>query len=142
MLGIPTYGHEYEITASPEQFNGYKKLWSLNPIYALDTAKEYKITPTRDRAGEISFSYFATSSPFRILNDLPVPSNTKTGEEASARALMFATQSNIKVKFNLVVWTDAEAVRQKVDLAQELGLRGVALFKIDNGEDKGIWDLF
>ncbi len=142
MLGVPTYGHEYEITASPEKFNGYKKLWALNPVYATDTAKEYKLQPSRSRAGEMSFSYFATSSPFRVLKSVSVSPQTASGDVVAMQALTFANNAKTQVKFNLIIWTDKEAVKQKVDLARELGLRGVAIFKIDNGEDKGIWDLF
>jgi spore germination protein YaaH len=41
-----------------------------------------------------------------------------------------------------VWWSDAQAAADKVKLARELGLRGVSFFKIDGGEDMGIWNLF
>lgn len=142
ILGIPTYGHEYEIIATPERFSGYTKLWALNPVYATDILKEYKLTPHRSKSGELSFSYFPKDNKFKILKDLKVPKATPEGEEAAQRALLYANQTKQPVTFNFVTWSDVEAVRQKVDLAKELQIRGVSLFKIDGGEDKKIWNLF
>lgn len=109
VVGIPTYGHEYELRGSNERYT-YKRLWSLNPEYAWETARLYNIAPGRLSSGEAGFNYIATSSPRGTLN--------------------------------FITWSDAEAVRQKVDLARELGLGGVAIFKIDGGEDARLWDLF
>jgi hypothetical protein len=33
-------------------------------------------------------------------------------------------------------------VAQKIAIAKQLGIRGVAIFKFDGGEDQGIWNLF
>ena len=42
----------------------------------------------------------------------------------------------------IVTYQDAQAVQDKVKLADQLGFRGVVLFKIDGEEDEDIWDLF
>ena len=40
-----------------------------------------------------------------------------------------------------VSWSDANAVAEKVKLAKKLGIKGVAIFKIDGGADPAIWDV-
>ncbi|MDQ3089554.1 MAG: glycosyl hydrolase family 18 protein [bacterium] len=142
MLAIPTYGYEYVVTAAPEQYRGYQRQHALNPGYGVTTAKENNVIPSRDNGGELSFSYFATSSPFSILSSLPVPEGTTTGNKAAAQALLFSTATGMEVPFNYIVWSDAEAIRQKVELAKSMNLRGIAIFKIDGGEDKNMWETF
>src|SRR3989344_6063129 len=100
VIGIPTYGFEYE------------RLWSFNPQYALTLAQDLNIIPQRNSAGEMSFVYIPQSTPGFI----PNPGT-----------------------FRIAWWSDAEAVRQKVALAKKLGVRGVAIFKLDGGQDPGIW---
>lgn len=141
ILGIPTYGHEYEIVATSLQLSGYSKLWALNPVYGVDTAKEYGIKPTRARSGEIAFSYIPKGSSSDFVKSLK-SKKTKSSEEIVSKALSYAQETKQPVKFNYVTWSDAEAVKQKVDLAKELQILGVSLFKIDGGEDKKIWNLF
>jgi len=110
MIGVATYGHEWH--AEPLSISGYRylKQWAFNPIYALDLAREHGVTPVRNRAGELSFSY--------------VPE----GDIAPGA-------------FNILWWSDAEAIRDKVELAKELGVRGVAIFKLDGGQDPKMWDV-
>jgi spore germination protein YaaH len=38
-------------------------------------------------------------------------------------------------------WGDSVSVAQKIALAKQLGVRGVAVFKFDGGEDPRIWDV-
>lgn len=140
MLGIPTYGYEYEVTAIKEQFIGYKRLWSLSQNYGVDTAAQYNITPSPDNGGELAFSYFPDNSIFKILNGLPAPDGTADSNKVSAKALLFANATGMNIPFNYVVWSDANAIKEKINLAKDLGLRGVALFKLDGGEDPKIWN--
>ena len=113
VIGIPTYGYEYEVRPLNLGFQ-YERLWSFNPQYALDLAKNLNITSQRNSAGEMSFVYIPQPTP----DSIPNPGT-----------------------FRIAWWSDAEAVRQKVALAKKLGVRGVAIFKLDGGEDPGIWDI-
>lgn len=122
-IGIPTYGYEYDmfpplggasLSDLPQgKKMRYSRLWSLNPNYALDLAKDIGATPSRSSAGETFFTYPASKSPDGII---PLP---------------FATR--------VVTWSDAEAIRQKATLAAELGVAGVVVFKVDGGEDSALW---
>lgn len=108
MIGVPTYGYEYTVT--PLSISGYRYdlLWAFNPRYATDLAAYRGITPTRNSAGELSFTYTATTTP---------PTT------------------------RIAWWSDAEAVRQKIELAKSLGVRGVAIFKLDAGQDPNMWNV-
>lgn len=139
-IGVATYGYEWQVSVEPEQFARYTKLWSLNPSYALTLAKDLGITPTRNNGGEIGFSYIATTSKQKVTGS--VPKKTKEGDVASLKALATANKTGEPVVLNVVTWTDAESVAQKVALAEKYGLQGIALFRIDGGEDPAIWNLF
>lgn len=103
MLGIPTYGHEYEI------FNDGKRetklLRSLSYQDAVTLVREKQAFPLRNAAGEMSFVYV----------------------EGNA--------------IRLVWYTDAQAIRDKIQLAKKYKLRGVVLFKLDGGSDEHMWNL-
>lgn len=133
IIGIPTYGREYEVTPKLLGYN-YNALWTFNQNYALDIAKAYNVLPTRNRAGELSFTYLptaTTSSPSR--QDEQQMSFTGTGTTTSPTSTTTATR--------LLWWSDAQAVRDKIQLAKTLGVRGVSIFKIDGGEDQALWEV-
>ncbi len=138
-LGVATYGHEYEVVVSPDWFQAYNRLWALNPSYGVEFADERDITPTRNAAGELSFSY---PSIWDFSESLIIPNNTPEGDIIAARALAYANTTGQTVTFNYMTWSDAAAIKEKVELAEEYGLAGIAIFKIDGGEDQDIWDLF
>lgn len=116
ILGVPTYGYEYTVTPGGVGGYTYDRQWAFNPLYAFQIAVEHGIMPTRTSAGELSFIYYPDASstpPDGVRNDL---------------------------KTNLLVWSDSKAIRDKVNLAKSLGLRGVAIFKIDGGMDPYAWN--
>lgn len=138
MLGVATYGREVEVTVSPDWYQAYTQLWSVNPSYAKSEAKKQKVTASTNAAGEQTFTYIPKKSKVK-LTGVSAPKGTPSGMEVAAKALAYANKTGETVKFNMVWWSDAAAVGQKADLAEELGLRGISIFKIDGGEDSGIW---
>ena len=107
MLGIPTYGHEYEVSVSPSGQRSYTRVSSINPQPARQLARKNQATLERQPSGEIGFVYQI--------------------KDAAPGVTRFVT------------WSDAEAIKQKINLARGLGLAGVAIFKLDGGEDPNLW---
>ncbi|MBI4087082.1 hypothetical protein HY416_03850 [Candidatus Kaiserbacteria bacterium] len=141
ILGIPTYGTEYEVTVSPNWFQDYKRVRALNPDAATALAKKQKVKMSRNSAGEMAFSY-ATDATSSKVKGYKVPSRTPGGNKVAAQALAYANKTGKTTYFNVVSWSDADAIEAKVKLARELDLRGVAIFKFDGEEDPDLWDLF
>jgi spore germination protein len=135
VIGVPTYGYEWQVRAyaGPEYL--YSKKWVFNPRYATELAASLGLTPERSPWGEMHFTYLegmGTSSE-------PVSYGAGSALVAAAAVSQHVDTTNTNATFRLVVWPDAESVRQKVALAQKLGVRGVAVFKFDGGQDPGIW---
>lgn len=142
MLGVPTYGRQWKLTVAAEWYKSYERIGAINLPDAEELAEENEVEPGRNKAGEVSYTYFPDDSPFKILEVLPVPEGTREGFEAAAQALLFATLADMEVPVNLVWYSDAGAIEDKIQLAKKYNLKGVAIFKIDGEEDKDIWDLF
>lgn len=136
-IGVATYGAEWDLSVAPEWYKEYRKLWSLNPSYAEDLADDLDITPVRNSAGELSFTYLPEG--VSIPSKYKAPRGTPEAYEAAGRALQYATETGQNTIVNVVSWSDAEAIAEKIELAEDLGLRGIAIFKIDGGEDQGLW---
>lgn len=111
IIGIPTYGYEYDVLPLAQGYR-YDLYWALNPGYALTLASDLGISPARNSAGEMSFIYTPTTTP--------------------------QTATAIR---RIVWWSDASAINDKLELARELGVRGIALFKLDGGQDPNIWSI-
>ena len=136
MIGIPTYGYEYDVTAYANNEYVYDILWAFNPGYATPIAAGRGITPQRGYWGEMFFTYTeaGTSSP-------PITDTNNSALVAAASASMIASTTNSNLSFRMMVWPDAESVRQKVELAKRLGVRGISIFKLDGGQDPNIWNV-
>ncbi|MEY4747189.1 MAG: hypothetical protein RLZZ416_238 [Candidatus Parcubacteria bacterium] len=133
VIGVPTYGYEYEVTAYAGGEYAYDILWSFNPGYALPIAAQYAVTPARNMAGEMYFTYTPAGS-----STLPQASGFGAMIAATAAAA-FADATNSHTNFRLMDWPDAISIAGKTQLAQRLGIRGVAIFKLDGGEDPNMW---
>jgi spore germination protein YaaH len=141
ILGIPTYGYEYTVTPRGDGTYSYKRLWAFNPKYATDIAAQLSITPQRTSAGEIGFSYDAAVLA-AIAPQGDDSTQTQTQQTPSTTVAQNAgSQVNFNQPFNYLSWSDAQAIEDKVELAHRMGLRGVAVFKFDGGEDPGMWEV-
>ncbi len=145
VIGVATYGYEWEVAPLSVSGYSYDKLWAFNPRYATDLAAQIGATIQRNAAGELSFSY---------LPQIQVPPPPKadqqlsTGNSNEVTPIPAPLQNDnpaavvlARSAINILWWSDAVAIKQKVDLAKKLGVRGVAVFKLDGGEDQGIWNV-
>jgi spore germination protein YaaH len=137
VIGVPTYGYEYSVTPALGGGYTYKVLWPFNVNYGLDIASKLHITPTRNNAGEMGFTY----DPNLLNATAPTGSETtETQQTVASSTVVQNSGSQVNVSsFNYLSWSDAKAIADKVALARKLGVRGVAVFKFDGGEDPAMW---
>lgn len=146
-LGVATYGYIYQVMPYDDGTGySYDLLESFNPTYATDLAKSLGITPTRNSAGELSFTYVpaslsANGLPTQAQLSAYAPAGTPSSLLAAAGAAQVAKTQAKQSPFYLLWWSDSKAIADKVALAKKLGVRGVAVFKMDGGEDQGMWSV-
>lgn len=131
MLGIPTYGYEYEVSWSND-VTTYQEVRAWDYFGAMDRADSLGIAPVRDNAGELSFTF--TSSTY-IQEPLDLTSFVSSPEPAA----LTTSNQNASTTF-FVSFPDATSELQKVALAKQYGLRGVMFFKADGDIDPAIWN--
>ncbi|OGZ04748.1 MAG: hypothetical protein A2648_02815 [Candidatus Lloydbacteria bacterium RIFCSPHIGHO2_01_FULL_41_20] len=134
-IGIATYGYEYKVTKLSEYGYRYDMEWALNPRYGIDLAASLGVTPVRNASNEIGFMYKPTTT-METSMEINVTTNAPT-------SIVVETKPGVDIKnpINIVWWSDAIAIKDKVELAKKLGVRGVAIFKIDGGGDPAMWDV-
>ncbi len=137
MLAVPTYGREWTLTVAPEWYKAYAPVQTLNMPNIEMLARKYNLTAGKNKAGEMSFSYFPSNSPYSVLNQLATPPGTRQGFEAAAKALLFATYAKTEVPVNIVWYPDPNILMNAKNLAKKYNLRGVSIFKIDG--DERVW---
>jgi spore germination protein len=129
MLGVPTYGYEYQVVRDGDHIT-YSRIRSYTYSQAVSLASTLGVIPTRNIAGELSFSYatttVTTSSPALTF----VASSTVLNPSISANSSIT----------RLVWFSDANAIADKISLAQKYKLRGVFFFKLDSEQDPAMWD--
>lgn len=143
-LGVATYGYIYQLMPnSTSPGFSYIKMEAFNPGYATDLAKKLRITPERNRAGELSFTHVpkdqVASLPTQKELERLAPRGTTTANLAAAGALALLKREGRQAPIEYLTWSDAGAIEQKVDLAKRMGLAGVSIFKIDGGVDPAMW---
>jgi spore germination protein YaaH len=146
VIGVATYGYIYQIMPNTDGSGyGYIKTEAFNPGYGTQIAKEYRITPERNRAGELSLSYVPKEQVATLPNQKDLarlaPKGTSSASAASAGALALAKAKGQQAPVTYLTWSDAGAIQQKVALAKRLGLKGIAIFKIDGGSDPKMWSV-
>lgn len=142
ILGVPTYGRTWQVVAGPSQFKDYKVISSNNYQNVEAIAKREVVTPSKNSAGELGFSYFAPDSIFGFLDKVPTPKNASAGNEAASKALLIATILRREIPFNFISFSDKNSISDKWDLVNKYDLDGIALFSINGTEDKDLWDIF
>lgn len=155
ILGVPTYGYEYKVTPVAGGTYQYKVLWPFNQKYAFNIAARLGATTSRNEAGEIGFKYdpklLADVAPTSTestqtqegiasssiaLNDYSTSTTTSATTTQGASTTLAAAPP-----FNYLSWSDSRAIADKIILAHKLGVRGVAVFKFDGGEDQAMWNV-
>ncbi|MDE2212983.1 MAG: hypothetical protein KGJ34_00370 [Patescibacteria group bacterium] len=135
-IGVATYGYEYQVVPLQEGYQ-YNLQWAFDPDYATALAQSLGITPTRNSAGELSFTYTPTS----MTDTTPDITPTTSLQNATTTYSNTSSTASTASSFNIVWWSDAGAIGDKLYLAETLGVRGVAIFKIDGREDPRLWSL-
>lgn len=140
IIGIPTYGYEYTVTPLAGGGEQYKVLWPFNPLYAVQIAAQLGITPHRTSADEAGFIY----NPSALATVAPTGGNSTQTQQATATTTVATnkgTQVDTTQPFNYMTWSDAQAINDKIQLAHQLGVRGVAFFSLGGAEDPAMWNL-
>lgn len=140
IIGVPTYGYEYQVTPLAGSGFQYKRLWAFNPKYAIDIAARLGIASLRTSANELGFIY----DPAALVATAPVGNNQALLQEITSSTTIAqnaVSQVNTSQPFNYLTWSDGQAIADKVMLARKLGVRGVAVFSLGGAEDQTMWDI-
>jgi len=133
MLGVPTYGYEYQVSWQGG-VTTYERVRSFDYLAAMDRADSLSIEPVRDNADELSFT-FASSTHIDVS-----PVLTATVFSTVPFQLQAPPNPNASTTF-FVSFPDAQSTADKIALAKKYNLRGVALFKADGQMDPAIWGM-
>lgn len=146
LLGVPTYGYEYKVNSSGSGYQ-YNLLWAFNPNYATQLASLLGVTPSRNSADELSFLYKSTPATQALSDQASMPGAVANNGLSNTTApptdvySQTALASSMQPPFNIVWWSDAQAIGDKVALARKLGVRGIAVFQLNGSEDQNIWNV-
>ena len=138
LIGVPTYGYEYDVTAYANNQYMYDILWTFNPGYAIPLAAQYGVTPQRNAASEMYFTYTPNNS---VGSTTPTSLGPNSAALAASAAGLYATTYNSHLNFRLLDWSDAQSIKEKIELAKKLDVRGISIFKLDGGQDPNLWNV-
>lgn len=131
MLGIPTYGYEYEVSWN-DRVTTYKRLRANTFVSATKLAQLVGVMPFRNNAGELALVY-PSSTPISVSK-----ARTSIISSTTPPAGLFTSTSSVT---RYATFSDAQSIMDKVALAKKYGLRGVVLFKMDGDIDPALWNL-
>jgi spore germination protein YaaH len=138
MLGIPTYGYEWEVSWQNGQTT-YRRVRSFTYLQAMDRAEEVDVTPVRNNAGEMSFTFVSST----FINSSPILTTVVSSTiEPPLLILMNGGNINGSAATTLfyVSFPDATSAATEIALAKQLGLKGAAFFKADGQLDPMTWE--
>ncbi len=142
MIGVATYGYEWQVTPLAQSGFRYDLQWAFDPDYATQIEQQYGVIPVRNMAGELSIAYLPLTSSSTPPTDFTATTTTNNPNAVATTTYSGgSTMPSIAPSFNLLWWSDAVAISHEVALARELGIRGVAIFKLDGGEDPNMWNV-
>lgn len=133
MLGVPTYGYEYQVVWD----NGvviYERLRSDTFTQAMNRADQTSSTPVRNNAGELSFTYTTSTLVSNVTQGL---SWTLGSAMDSTLPNILANDNNLTTRY--VAFADSESAAKLISLAKQFKLRGVVFFKLDGDQDPNLW---
>ncbi|MEK7547219.1 MAG: glycosyl hydrolase family 18 protein [Patescibacteria group bacterium] len=134
MLGIPTYGYEYEVSWENNHLT-YKRLRSHTFFQAIDRAVKVGGIPLRNNAGELSFAYATSTS----IEEYGGVSSALTWKVTSTLPAFIASTTAQGLFTRFVSFSDSKSAADKIALAKKMGLRGVVFFKFDGEQDPLLW---
>lgn len=132
MLGIPTYGYEYQVSWDAG-VTTYRRVRSFTFRGAMDRGDSIGVVPTRNSAGELSYTYATTTFIKNISANL-------TSNVASAKPVLATGTPEQLMNTLFISFPDATSAKNEIALAKKYGLRGVFLFKADGQLDPATWE--
>jgi spore germination protein YaaH len=128
VLGVALYGYEYEVTEYATS-TSYRLLWSFSPSYAKSLIAKRSLKVEHKESGEAYAIYEG--------NKKQVPSKSF---QSTAPFVTETELKEIRTPYNVIWWSDTKAVEGKIELAKNLGLKGISLFRLDGDTDDGLWE--
>ena len=127
VLGIASYGYEYEVTEKATS-TSYRLLWSFSPSYAKGLVAKKSLELRRGDHDEAYATYRVgtkqtPSKPFILMEPFVTESAPKEP----------------KAPYNVIWWSDTASVEGKLELAKSLGLKGISLFRLNGDTDQELW---
>jgi GH18 family chitinase len=143
MLGVPTYGYEYEVSWN-SGVTTYQRIRAFDYMDAMDRADSMGIEPTRDNGDELSFTYtsstYIQAAPILVTDVISTEPLVLDAQQVSASTSTTAgTTPLTPMTTFFVTFPDATSINDEIKLAKADGLRGVMLFKADGDIDPLTW---